>query len=127
MTKKYDIIADLKRSFPEDSAAYKTLFDAISSSEEAQSMVLQGIDSIQNALESNNFFAKALAAYVRYHMEEFHGKYLSDDQMRELNPIIRNAIFTLLEDISESRYFKIMGCLNLNLPKYGEDCEYLND
>lgn len=127
MAKKYDIIADLKRSYPEDSAAYKTMFEAISSSQDALTMVLHGIESTKGALESNNFFAKALAAYVRYHMEEFHGKYLSDEQMRELNPIIRNAIFTLLEDISESRYFKIMGCLNLNLPSYWEDCEYLND
>lgn len=78
------------------------MFDAISSSEEAQSMVLQGIDSIQNALESNNFFAKALAAYVRYHMEEFHGKYLSDDQMRELNPILENCF-----DSSDGLHFSV--------------------
>lgn len=75
--------------------------------------------------ESNNFFAKALAAYVRYNMEKFHAEHLSDEQMRELNPIIRNAIFTMLEDMTEGRYFKISGLLRLNLPDYWEDCEYI--
>ncbi len=34
-----------------------------------------------------------IAMQVRNSMEEFHCKYLSDDQMRELNPIVRNAIY----------------------------------
>lgn len=29
-------------------------------------------------------------------MEDFHCKYLSDAQMKELNPIIRNAVYTAL-------------------------------
>jgi len=40
--------------------------------------------------------AKFIAMVVRNAMEDFHCKYLSDAQMKELNPIIRNAIFTAL-------------------------------
>lgn len=37
-----------------------------------------------------------IAMAVRNEMEDFHSKNLSDEQMRELNPIIRNAIYTAL-------------------------------
>jgi hypothetical protein len=46
--------------------------------------------------EIENFLAKLIAAFVRNYMESFHCKYLSDAQMKELNPIIRNAIYTAL-------------------------------
>ncbi|MBO0860474.1 MAG: hypothetical protein J2P21_18745, partial [Chloracidobacterium sp.] len=35
-----------------------------------------------------------IASVVRNAMEDFHGRHLSDEQMKELNPIIRNAIYT---------------------------------
>ncbi len=37
-----------------------------------------------------------IAIVIRNAMEHFHVKHLSDAQMRELNPIIRNAVFTAL-------------------------------
>jgi len=40
--------------------------------------------------------AKYIAITVRNAMEDFHAENLSDKQMRELNPIIRNAIYTAL-------------------------------
>ena len=40
--------------------------------------------------------SKYIGIVVRDAMEGFHHKYLSDEQMKELNPIIRNAIFTAL-------------------------------
>jgi hypothetical protein len=40
--------------------------------------------------------AKYIAMVVRNAMEDFHTKHLSDAQMKELNPIIRNAIYTAL-------------------------------
>lgn len=43
-----------------------------------------------------------IAIVVRNHMEEFHGENLSDEQMKELNPIIRNAIYTALFAQDES-------------------------
>jgi hypothetical protein len=41
-------------------------------------------------------FATFIAMVVRNAMEDFHTKYLSDEQMKELNPIIRNAIYTAM-------------------------------
>ena len=40
--------------------------------------------------------AMYIAMVVRNDMENFHSKYLSNRQMKELNPIIRNAICTAL-------------------------------
>jgi hypothetical protein len=40
--------------------------------------------------------AMYIASVVRNAMEDFHCRHLSDDQMRELNPIIRDAIYTAL-------------------------------
>ncbi|MEN6334968.1 MAG: hypothetical protein ABFE01_11950 [Phycisphaerales bacterium] len=40
--------------------------------------------------------AKYIAMVVRNAMEDFHCRHLSDEQMAELNPIIRNAIYTAL-------------------------------
>ena len=37
-----------------------------------------------------------IAQVVRNEMEDFHVEHLSDAQMRELNPIIRNAVYTAL-------------------------------
>ena len=48
-------------------------------------------------LEDDNLLAKAIASVVRNQMEDFHYKYLSDEQMKELNPIIRNSIYTALQ------------------------------
>lgn len=44
-------------------------------------------------------WAKIIAMQVRNSMEDFHGKHLSDAQMKELNPIIRNAIYQSLRDL----------------------------
>ncbi len=40
--------------------------------------------------------AMMIAMTVRNNMEDFHCEHLLDDQMKELNPIIRNAIYTTL-------------------------------
>jgi hypothetical protein len=40
--------------------------------------------------------AKYIAMAVRNAMEDFHSEHLSDGQMKELNPIVRNAIATAL-------------------------------
>lgn len=79
------------------------------------------LDSIIN---DNNLFAKFLAIYVRNNMEDFHVEHLSDDQMRELNPIIRNSIFTALEDMSNQKHKTIFNIMLV--PKYWEDCEYIS-
>jgi hypothetical protein len=37
-----------------------------------------------------------IALSVRNEMEDFHCKHLSDEQMKELNPIIRQGIYNML-------------------------------
>lgn len=49
------------------------------------------------ALSSHQQQAMFTAIVVRNAMEEFHCNHLSDEQMAELNPIIRNAIVTALD------------------------------
>ena len=84
------------------------------------------IESYENNLKNDlNFRAKAIAAYVRCYMEDFHCKHLSDAQMKELNPIIRNAIYTFLKDDADGDFFGISGICACNLASYWEDCEYL--
>jgi len=71
-----------------------------------------------------DYLAKLIAAVVRNAMEDFHCKYLSDKQMKELNPIIRNAIYTALIKLDEDpngmgAYYEQF------IPDYWEDCELL--
>ena len=73
-------------------------------------------------LEDDNLLAKAIASVVRNQMEDFHYKYLSDEQMKELNPIIRNSIYTALQLVRENPVF--LYCYSkLYVPTYWEDCE----
>ena len=74
--------------------------------------------------ENENAAAKLIAAVVRNQMEEFHGKYLSDEQMEELNPIIRNAIYTALIHIRDNPDAMRLYA-HLHVPEYWEDCEYV--
>lgn len=55
----------------------------------------------KDLLHDNNRLAKSVAYYVRNGIENFHVKYLSDEQMKELNPLIRNAIYTFLVDFKQ--------------------------
>lgn len=53
------------------------------------------------ALQTNNQSAlkeisKLIAHVVRDNMEDFHLQHLSDNQMKELNPLIRNGIYDAL-------------------------------
>lgn len=42
------------------------------------------------------FYTFFVAMVIRNAMEDFHCEHLSDKQMTELNPIIRNAVYTAL-------------------------------
>lgn len=86
------------------------------------------IESFGHTLENDlNFKAKAIAAYIRMNMEDFHHKHLSDEQMKELNPLIRNAIYTFLVDEINNDLFDISSVCKFNLPSYWEDCEYIRE
>jgi hypothetical protein len=47
----------------------------------------------EEAMEGIRNYAKYIAMVVRNAMEDLHCRRLSDEQMAELNPIIRNAIY----------------------------------
>ena len=74
-------------------------------------------------------FAKYIAIVVRNLMEDFHCKHLSDEQMKKLNPIIRNAIYTTIytyephTQSDPSRQFVEYHLMSI--PKYWEEPELL--
>lgn len=69
--------------------------------------------------------AMLIAMYIRNEMEDFHCQHLSDAQMRELNPIIRNAIATAfymlrsygVDEVST----KTLNFQDMLIPKYWEE------
>ncbi len=73
-------------------------------------------------INDDNLLAKAIASIVRNQMEDFHYKYLTDDQMRELNPIIRNSIFSALQ-LMRNNPIMLYLYAKLYVPTYWEDCE----
>lgn len=84
------------------------------------------LDSFEDKLKNDlNFKAKAIAAYIRLNMEDFHCEHLSNAQMKELNPLIRNAIYTFLVDEHNGDTMDMSFVCNLNLAPYWEDCEYM--
>jgi hypothetical protein len=54
----------------------------------------KGMSKPVTNLEDMKTMSLFIAVVIRNAMEDFHVKHLSDAQMRELNPIIRNAVFT---------------------------------
>ena len=62
--------------------------------------------------------AMFVAMEVRNIMEEFHVKHLSDEQMKELNPLIRQGIANGLELWDEFRYIEETNKQKDNLAKY---------
>jgi len=72
-----------------------------------------------------------IAMAVRNAMEDFHVEHLSDEQMAELNPIIRNAIYTALyvmdrrhKDLRCFTWFKFTSSL---IPAYWELPELIDE
>jgi len=55
-------------------------------------------EEFEEILQEDPIAGRALliAMYVRNNIEDFHAEHLSDAQMKELNPLIRNAIYTAL-------------------------------
>ena len=74
-------------------------------------------------------YAKYIAIVVRNAMEDFHCKHHSDEQMKELNPIIRNAVYTAMyaherrEESDPLDFF--VNYHRLSIPKYWEEPELL--
>ena len=83
----------------------------------------------QRAIKGMQEFSKYMAIVIRNAMEDFHCQNLSDAQMKELNPIIRNAIYTAMyayessEKSTRSKSFVEFHLLSI--PKYWEEPELL--
>lgn len=81
--------------------------------------------------EETHQSAMFLAMVVRNAMEDFHCEHLTDKQMEELNPIIRNAICTGLHAVKrcgESEGARAYVKFQLQLiPKYWESPELMDD
>ena len=79
----------------------------------------------EKVMEGIGQYAKYIAMVVRNAMEDFHCKHLSDEQMKELNPIIRNAIYTAIyayENHQQSDSSKQFVEYHLmSIPKYWEE------
>src|SRR5262245_30433086 len=75
--------------------------------------------------------ANVIAMVIRNAMEDFHAAHLSDAQMRELNPIIRNAVFTALQAMHDAaRSEAARQFLSFHaamIPRYWEPPELLED
>lgn len=86
---------------------------------------------LKSLIESNTevlkFYSKIIVIGIRNEIEQFHVDYLTDAQMKELNPLIRNAIYKALFAISNSdtnafcRELMIM--YSKCVPDYWEDPE----
>ena len=57
----------------------------------------------QKIQEGMKYQSKYISIVIRNAMEDFHSKHLTDAQMKELNPLIRNAVYTTLYTI---QYFE---------------------
>lgn len=70
-----------------------------------------------------------IAIVVRNAMEDFHVKHLTDAQMRELNPIIRSAVFTALHAAGSMDRSKTarawVDFQSMYIPAYWEEPELL--
>ena len=79
--------------------------------------------------QERKVWAKYIAIVVRNAMEDFHIKHLSDEQMKELNPIIRNAIYTALyayDKQEKSKKAKEFISYNLSMiPEHWEEPELM--
>jgi transcription termination factor NusB len=73
------------------------------------------------------FQSKLISIVIRNAMEDFHTKHLSDAQMKELNPIIRNAVYTALYSMHYCKdSMKLMEFISYQsdmIPDYWEEPE----
>ena len=81
---------------------------------------------IQEGMKSKS---KYIAMVIRNAMEDFHCKHLSDTQMKELNPLIRNAIYTALYTMhyymDSDRIREFVNSQVEMIPRYWEEPELI--
>ena len=73
--------------------------------------------------------SKLISIVIRNAMEDFHAKHLSDAQMKELNPIIRNSVYTALYSMHYCKdSIKLMEFVSYQsdmIPDYWEEPELI--
>lgn len=74
------------------------------------------------------FATKMIAMAVRNKIEDFHVEHLTDDQMKQLNPLIRQGIYQALVVIEQNCEWnnmatKMMQWLEMMIPEYWEDSQ----
>lgn len=83
----------------------------------------------EQAITGMQEFSKYIAIVIRNAMEDFHCQHLSDAQMKELNPIIRNAVYTAMYTYESSEKSEMSKSFVeyhlLSIPKYWEEPELL--
>ena len=81
------------------------------------------------ALEEEKQFAMLIAMVIRNAMEDFHAQHLTDKQMKQLNPIIRNAVCTAMHAFNhcstEAPAKRFIDYHLRMIPKYWEPPELL--
>jgi len=79
--------------------------------------------------EGMKYQSKYISIVIRNAMEDFHSKHLSDAQMKELNPLIRNAVYTALYAMQycndSLRMREFMGSQVEMIPQYWEEPELI--
>lgn len=79
--------------------------------------------------EGMKFQSKYISIVIRNAMEDFHMKHLSDEQMKELNPLIRNAVYTALYAMQYSndslKLREFVGSQIEMIPRHWEEPELL--
>jgi len=82
--------------------------------------------------KDNKRMSMYIAMAVRNNIEDFHADHLSDAQMKELNPLIRGAVFTALEAFTaasagDERALRWLQFQLRLLPSYWEPPELMED
>ena len=81
---------------------------------------------IQNGMKLQS---KLISIVIRNAMEDFHSKNLTDAQMKELNPIIRNSVYTALYSMHYCKdSIKLMEFISYQsdmIPAYWEEPELI--
>ncbi len=71
-----------------------------------------------------------VAMVVRNNMEDFHCKHLTDKQMKELNPLVRNGIYTALHILFQNdkkEYDDMVQWTRMMIPDYWEQPKLTKD
>jgi len=88
------------------------------------------MDLLLKALRDNDLdilkhMSKIIALVIRNEIEDFHVAYLSDGQMKELNPLIRkgvyNAMYALVNQHKDSFSREYIEFFSKSIPDYWED------